>query len=269
MTREKKLWILFLLLVSVYVVLGFDPRLETTYYDYTSEKIPEIFDGFRIVQISDFHLKKFGKKGEKLVKAVVDCRPDVIVLTGDIVDEDHDDLAPLEELLRGISGEASVYYVSGNHDLEPAAARQYEKMQELFQSYEVTDLDDKQEMITMGRSKICLTGSKWRSGYFSDYLQIADTEYFNILLYHGSDFFERLAEFGYDLILAGHIHGGIVRLPFAGGVFGNDGSWFPEYDAGCFTKGSCRMISSRGLGDAKIPRFYNRPELVCIELHSK
>ncbi len=269
MTKKKKLLILFFLLVSAFLVLGFDPRLETTYYDYTSEKIPEVFNNFRIVQISDFHLKKFGKKEEKLIKAVMDCRPDVIVLTGDMVDENHDDLAPLKELLQGISGKVPIYYVSGNHDLKPTATRQYEEMQELFQSHGVIDLDDKQEFITIGGSSICFTGSKWRSGYFSDYLPIADTEYFNILLYHGSDYFERLTDFGYDLILSGHAHGGVVRLPIVGGVFGNDGSLFPEYDAGCFTKGSCSMISSRGLGDAKIPRFYNRPELVCVELHSK
>lgn len=261
-------FILFLLLAA-FLLLGLDHRLSVTRYEYSSEKVPEAFHGFSIVQISDLHLKEFGSHQKKLIDAIKSCRPDIIVMTGDIVDEDHTDLSPLNDLLNGIYQEAPVYFISGNHELIPEASSQYEQMQELFLQYGVTDLDDRHEFIQSGASRICLTGSKWRSKYVADYLPDADPEYFNILLYHGSDFFPLLASFGYDLILSGHTHGGIVRLPFIGGIFGNNGELFPEYDAGVFRLEQSTLISSRGLGDSYIPRFYNRPELVCIKLFHK
>lgn len=260
---------ILILFLALFVFFGLDHRLSTTCYEYSSEKIPKTFNGFSIVQISDLHLKNFGSHQSSLISAIEECRPDVIVMTGDIVDEDHSDLTPLSDLLEGIYQLAPVYFVSGNHDLMPEASSQYEQMQDLFREYGVIDLDDQNAFIQIGASKICFTGSKWRSKYVSDYLSDADQDYFNILLYHGSDYFPSLASFGYDLILSGHAHGGIVRLPFIGGVFGNNGELFPEYDAGVFSLEQSTLISSRGLGDSHIPRFYNRPELVCIKLRSR
>ncbi len=266
----KLKWLLkgLLALVAAFIIIGFDHRLETTYYDYTSEKIPEEFDGFRIVQISDFHLKKFGRAEKKLISAIADCEPDLIVMTGDIVDEDHENIEPLEQLVEGIHEFAPIYYVSGNNDLESSAVTQYDQMENLFANYGVTDLDDKQETISRKNAKIRLTGVKWRAQYFRDYIKRADPDYFNILLYHGGDYFDLLSGYGYDLLFAGHIHGGVIRIPFVGGLLNNDGNLFPEYDAGAYETTSMSMVLSRGLGGGVgVPRFYNRPELVCVELH--
>lgn len=264
---KKKILLSILIILIIYIAIGLDPRLQTTHYDYTSPKIPGDFSGFQIVQISDFHLKEFGKHEEKLIQAVADCNPDIIVMTGDIVDEDHKDLSPLEDLLKGISSMAPIYYVTGNHEFESDAVLQYQNMLKLFDKYNIINLDDKSEVISKKNSSICITGAQWRSQYVTDYLPTANTDYFNILLYHGSDYFPQLSNFGYDLLLAGHSHGGIIRLPFVGGIFGNSGELFPSYAGGIHTLDHFILISSRGLGDARLPRFYNRPELVHITLY--
>ena len=253
----------------LFIILGLDPRLQTTYYDYSSTKIPASFDGFCIVQLSDFHLKKFGKKESVLIQAVNDCQPDLIVFTGDVIDENHRDISPLKDLLEGIYQTAPIYYISGNHDLLEDALPMRHEMEQLFMEYGVINLDDQETVIYHGDSTIRLTGLGWHSRYFSNFINPADLDYFNILLYHGSNYFPGLSQYGYDLLLAGHVHGGIVRLPFLGGVFSNEGSLFPTYDSGIFQENGCVMISSRGLGDARIPRFYNRPEVVSITLHAK
>lgn len=265
---KRKILLITTLVFIFFCIVGFDPRLEVTYYDYSNPKVPASFDNFRIVHISDLHLKNFGSNQSRLLEAIMDYQPDIIVMTGDIVDENHDSLAPLENLLKGISS-IPTYYVSGNHELLPEASSQYQTMLDLFSQYGVVNLDDQTETILRENSSIYITGSRWRSKYVVNYLPNADENYFNILLYHGTDFFPELASFHYDLILSGHVHGGIVRLPFIGGLFSNNGTLFPEYDAGIFSSNYTTMISSRGLGDSHIPRFYNRPELVCITLHTK
>lgn len=265
----KRLLQLFLVVTLVYMIIGFDQRLETTYYDYTSTKVPEEFEGFRIVQISDFHLKRFGDGEENLIAAIAECAPDIIVMTGDIVDEDHEDITPLVQLIEGIHELAPIYYVSGNHDLDRDAIAQYDRMQNLFMNYGVTDLDDQQEIIRRNNAQIRLTGVQYRSVYFKDYINSANQNYFNILLYHDGSLFDLLSGYGYDLLFAGHIHGGVVRIPTIGGILGPDETFFPQYDAGAYENQNMSMVLSRGLGDARLPRFYNRPELVCVELHAQ
>ena len=255
--------------VALFIILGLDSRLQTTYYDYSSTKIPASFDGFCIVQLSDFHLKKFGKAESTLIQAINNCQPDLIVFTGDVVDENHRDISPLKDLLEGICQTAPIYYISGNHDLLAEALPMRREMEQLFLEYGVINLDDQEATISRGGSTIQFTGLGWHSRYFSNYLKPANPDYFNVLLYHGSDYFPGLSQYGYDLLLAGHVHGCIVRLPLLGGVFSNEGSLFPTYDSGIFQKNGCVMISSRGLGDARLPRFYNRPEVVSITLHAK
>ena len=183
--------------------------------------------------------------------------------------KNHRDISPLKDLLEGICQTAPIYYISGNHDLLAEALPMRREMEQLFLEYGVINLDDQEATISRGGSTIQFTGLGWHSRYFSNYLKPANPDYFNVLLYHGSDYFPGLSQYGYDLLLAGHVHGGIVRLPLLGGVFSNEGSLFPTYDSGIFQKNGCVMISSRGLGDARLPRFYNRPEVVSITLHAK
>ena len=249
-----------------------DSRLEISNYTYQSSEIPSDFDNYKICQISDLHCKHFGKNNETLINAIQEMSPDIVVLTGDIVDEDHDDLSSVEQLFIGLQElQIPAYYVTGNHELAPDAAVQYAQLLDLMNTYQVTDLDDRSVSLTKESSSIQLTGCKWRSGYLVHFLPPVNAEGFHILLYHGADFYDLISHYGYDLVLSGHIHGGLVRIPILDiGVLGNTGNLFPKYTHGIYQNKSqtSTMIVSRGLGDAALPRFFNRPDLVCITLKS-
>lgn len=267
MKRAKRLILLLLGLVfTLLLILGFNTSLEVTNYTYKNTKIPDSFHGYKIAFISDLHHENFGENQSTLLDAITSQNPDIVVMTGDIVDEDHTDMKPVEDLIKGLSPDYPIYYVSGNHDICTAATKQYLKLQGLFETYGVMDIDDMQVSLKKGEDTILMTGSKWRSVYVEDYLELADPSYFNILLYHGSDLFDYVAPFGYDLVLSGHTHGGIIRLPFIGGLITNTRDFLPTYAGGTYKQGISTLISSRGLGDAVIPRFNNRPELVFVTL---
>lgn len=271
MNKTKKIILTACILcVLLFLIIGLNPFLQTTEYVYESSEIPAAFDNYKICHISDLHCKSFGKENEKLLAAIDEMNPDIVVLTGDIVDEDHDDLSAVKNLFVGLKDrKLATYYITGNHELEEDATRQYEELLSLMAIYGVTDLDDKSETISIGEDSIYLTGSKWYSRYVINFLNPTTPEGFHILLYHGTDFFDLISDYNYDLILSGHIHGGIIRLPFINaGLLGNSGEFFPKYVSGVYQNGkeTCTMIASRGLGDAFLPRFYNRPELICITL---
>lgn len=261
---------LLLAVFILFMIAGFDPRLETTEYVYENNEIPEAFDGFKICHISDLHCKSFGKNNETLLSAIKDMEPDIVVLTGDIVDEYHSDIKSVEHLLKGLKelGLPS-YYVSGNHDLDFEATGQYAELCSLMELYGITDLDNRTEVVTKDDDSVLLNGLKWYDWHAERQLTPADPEGLQILLYHGTDSFDAIKDYNYDLILAGHVHGGIIRIPFINkGILGPSIELFPKYTSGVYTNdsGDCTMISSRGLGFSVIPRFYNRPELVCITL---
>lgn len=259
-------------ILILFLLIGLDPRLEVTNYTYRSSEIPSEFDDFKICQISDLHCKSFGKNNKTLISEIQKMSPDIVVLTGDIVDENHDDLSSVENLFIGLQElQIPAYYVTGNHELNESASTQYAQLLALMDTYQVTDLDDRSESISRGTSSIYLTGGKWYSRYITNFLQPATAEDFHILLYHGADFFDIISDYNYDLVLSGHIHGGVIRIPFLDiGVLENTGKLFPKYTHGIYQNEtqSSTMIVSRGLGDAAIPRFFNRPELVCITLRS-
>lgn len=273
----KKKWkirhivILFLLIfVIAYVIYGFcDTKLTLTLYDYHNTKLPEEFNGFKIIQISDLHHKNFGKNQEQLIDMIRKEKPDIILLTGDIADEEHTNMKPIEDMLVGICDIASVYYVSGNHELYNKAKKQYDKLEELFDEYGVMDIDDETVEIEKGNASIYLHGEKYRNKSIAKHMEYVDESKFNILMYHCSDAFDLINNFGYDIIFSGHTHGGVVKLPFIGGLVGNGGELFPKYDSGAFIHEKCTMFSSSGLGDTKFPRFNNPPEVLSVTLYSK
>lgn len=268
--KKKHHWGIFIfLLISIYIFIGLLPSsIDVTHYNYKSGKLPLEFNGFKIVQISDLHNKNFGKNQSELIHLIKKENPDIIVLTGDIVDEDHDNLKSVEDLLMGIKDISPVYFVSGNHEQCREAQIQYSKLKLLLNDYGVTILNDNSHIITINNSSITLTGSQYYGEYTGSKLPKADKDSFNILLCHDNNVIDTIYDYGYDIILSGHCHGGIIRLPYLGGVIGNSRNLFPKYDAGVFEKGNCTQYISRGLGDADVPRFYNPPELVVITLHS-
>lgn len=264
----KKIVLLSVLILFIlYIGLGFISPLRTVRYSITDSQIPRDFDGYKIVMLTDFHCKDFGDKEGDLITEISKCNPDIICLTGDIVDESHS-IDNADYLLSAISQIAPIYYVTGNHEFYRGAP--YMEFQLLCEKYGVHILNSKTEDITIGSSTIKISGLDYHdptSDIFR-HLGYADTKYYNIMLYHDSTMFDFISAFDYNLVLAGHIHGGLIRLPFIGGLINNDFTLFPKYDYGRFDKKNSTMISSSGLGDARIPRWNNPREIVEITLHS-
>ncbi|WP_455718583.1 metallophosphoesterase [Anaerosporobacter sp.] len=264
----KKYFLLLIILIILFI--GFHNDLDVTHYVYSDIEIPDAFDGYKIVQISDYHCKLINGSNNKLISAIKSYNPDIIVITGDMIDSDHSDISAVESLLKGISDIAPIYAVSGNHEFDLGA--QYDKLLNLYNKYGVIDLDDSKVVITKDNSHITLYGlsaNKMDVIYNPKALPETEVGTFSILLYHYTNHFDYFTDNRFNLILAGHTHGGIIRIPFVGGLIGNNSTFFPKYDSGRFVHDQTTMISSRGIGDASIPRFFNHSELVCITLHSK
>ncbi len=268
MKRKNKGWLvakIFLILILL-LLCGFISPLKLTKYDLTFDNLPESFDGYRIVQITDFHCKDFGEKEENLIKMVKNANPDLILLTGDIVDEDHT-IENAQYLFDGICELAPVYYVMGNHEYYDGAP--YQEFKDLCSDYGVTILKNETVEIKKDDDKILLTGLEYVNYAYNmkEVIGYADANYFNILIYHDSSRFDFFKEYDYDLLLCGHLHGGLIRLPFVGGLLSSEYTFFPEYDYGMFQEKNSIMISSSGLGDARVPRWNNPRECVLIKLH--
>lgn len=264
--NRKNVLILCIIVILLYIISGFYNPLVLTRYDYTSSKVPEGFDGYRIVHISDFHCKEFGDGESDLIAMIRNAEPDLILFTGDSIDDEHS-LGNYRDLITGIYDVAPIYYVNGNHEYDASAP--LAEMKELNEKYQVHDLNDASVVVEHNGDSILLSGLDFRLTMrgLRNNIDYANTTMFNILLYHGTDKFDGIAPYNYDLVLSGHTHGGIVCLPFIGGIISNQKELFPKYDSGVYTSGLSTMISSRGLGDASIPRFHNPREVICITLH--
>lgn len=260
------------------IAKGFDNRLEITDYKISSPKIPEEFDNFRIVQISDFHSDSFpGIPG-----AIKALRPDLIVSTGDLADDEGSYL-PAIRLCENLTPIAPMYAVTGNHDLWRSDYDTFEK--DLSKTGVVT-LHDERIYIEKNGKKIGLCGiddpfSLTKENIMDNLSrslgQISKASCFDILLFHRANLLHEIKHHGFDLILSGHMHGGQVRLPWGSGVFSPKSSFasgeamlFPKYFGGHYTYKDTHMIVNRGLGNPMIiPRLFNRPEITLITLKSQ
>ncbi len=246
-------------------------------YEITSESLPECFSDFRIVQISDLHNAVFGEKNSRLIRAIEMSEPDIIVITGDMVDSRRTDCAVALDLAERIVRLAPVYYITGNHEeaLDRAERTEFE---DGLTRRGVMVLHNEEIVISRGEDEISLIGlSDARStdqlAEYSDTAGISnsslsDSEY-TILLSHRPHYFEQYAASGVDLVFSGHAHGGQVRIPFIGGLYAPGQGFLPEYDAGIYTAEKTAMVVSRGLGNSICPiRFNDPPELVVVTLKS-
>lgn len=284
--------IVLLIVISLLLFCSNQNRhLETTYYTYKAEQLGVDLDGYRIVQISDLHNAKFGKDNQKLVDKIRECEPDMIVLTGDLVDSNHTNVDRAVQFVNEIVKICPVYYVTGNHEYWLEASEYDELMSGLTRAGAVI-LDDQVVEISRGDAKFRLVGLDDRSlsdgtleALLSDESirhdqagqkeETADNENsekkeFTVVLAHEPQYLARYAGIGVDLVLSGHAHGGQFRLPFVGGIVAPDQGFLPEYTAGEYYMDGTEMIVSRGLGNSVIPvRLFNYPEIVCVELVGK
>ncbi|HHV08973.1 MAG TPA: metallophosphoesterase [Clostridiales bacterium] len=255
--------------------------IQTTQISINSEKIPESFKGFKIVQVSDLHNTEFGQNQSKLLRKVGDASPNIIVVTGDLIDSNNIDVEKAMDFITGAVRIAPVYYVTGNHE---ARTDKYVKLEEEMTRAGVIILKDK--VITLGHDGdfIQLLGlddpdftmkgdTHGESAVMIDTklksMQIGNGQY-TILLSHRPELFDVYVSNRMDLILSGHAHGGQIRLPFIGGLVAPNQGFFPTYSEGVYEKKQTKMVVSRGLGNSIIPvRINNRPELVVITLASQ
>ena len=247
--------------------------LEISRYEVASQKLPESFDGFKIVQLSDLHGAEFGEDGMELVDKVGSLEPDIIALTGDFV-TDEGDLAAVEKLAARLVKLCPVYFVSGNHEFGSGLAV---KVRNILERAGVKYLSNEYLTISRGDDEILLGGVEDPLAYadmlspdeLAQKMNDAAPDAFKILLGHRNYWMTEYPELPVDLIFCGHAHGGLIRIPGVGGLIGTDRRLFPDFDAGEYNNGRYTLIVSRGLGNSvPIPRVFNRPEIVCVELSS-
>ncbi len=260
------------------VAKGFDNRIEVTDYAVESPKIGEGFNGFRILQISDYHCDSL----PGLVEEIKALRPDIIVSTGDLV-HDKGSYKPGVRLMERLVKIAPVYAVTGNHDIWRA---DYSDMERELNEIGVTTLHDDCVFIKRGGDELRLAGiddpfstekSNIEENIENSIAQIPRYDGYTILLFHRANQMDILKHHGFDLILSGHMHGGQFRLPWGTGVCEPKSSWgsnsrafFPKYFAGLYESHGTKMIVNRGLGNPMIiPRLFNRPEITVVELGHK
>ena len=243
----------------------------------TNDKIPQSFEGFRIAQVSDLHNAELGKDNNKLIEKLNECEPDIIVLTGDLIDSNHTNLEVALSFARQAVKIAPCYFVTGNH--EAWVGSQYEELKTSLENAGVTVLQDEAIELNYGDECIQLIGLNdpdfsERDSFLSESIletklsQVNIGNGFTILLSHRPEHFNVYQNKNIDLVLSGHAHGGQFRLPVLGGVIAPNQGLFPKYDAGTYTENGTTMIVSRGIGNSIIPfRVNNRPEIVLVELH--
>lgn len=278
MNKRRFRWtVRIVFLCAVLWILWANRALEVTEYTVRDGEIPASFDGFRIVQISDLHNASFGENNEKLLKMMTEAAPDIILLTGDLVDSRNTDIDVGIRFGGDAAKIAPTYYVSGNHE---SRLSEYGELKAGLEAAGVVVLEN--ETLTLDRegetvTLMGVTDPSFSTGYLAggesavmeENLSRLDWEGYGILLSHRPELFDAYAEAGVDLVFSGHAHGGQFRFPFIGGLFAPGQGWLPEYDAGTFLSGETTMVVSRGLGASAFPlRFNNRPEIVVMTLES-
>lgn len=270
-----------ILVLGILLLLGWvlwaNTALTMSHYTVTDPEIPDAFDDFRILQISDLHNASFGENNEKLLQMMAEAAPDIIVLTGDLVDSRNTDIDIGIRFAEAAAQIAPTYYVSGNHE---ARIREYGTLKAGLKAAGVVLLENEQLTLERKGEQIILMGvddPSFGAAYLlgseasvvASELDKLKSDGYTVLLSHRPELFRIYTEYGINLVFTGHAHGGQFRLPFVGGLVAPGQGFFPEYDAGLFTQQDTNMVVSRGLGNSIIPlRFNNRPEIVIVTLKS-
>lgn len=260
-----------------------DTSLSLSQYTVAPRDLPQDLDGMRIVQLSDLHNMRFGKKQERLLQKVASLSPDIIVLTGDLADKRRtrdERFLPAKELAEGLVKIAPVYAVMGNHETEKGRV---ESMTAVLSSCGVTVLHNTAVPVFFGGAAFTMLGAadiaeSWAlfpedeeqgNAAHAETLRslCSRAEGFSILLSHRPHLIPMYRSCDVSLIFSGHAHGGQVRLPFIGGLFAPQQGIFPKYTSGVHDLGNAFLIVSRGLGNSRFPfRVFNRPEILLAEL---
>ena len=275
--RRRRRWLprlLALAALCALLVWWSNRSLQTQRFTYASPRLPEGFDGCVIVQLSDLHGARFGEDNQDLLSRVREEKPDYIFLTGDLLDQyrktPHSYAATLVESLADI---APTYFVTGNHEW---ALRGVPDLKRELEAAGATVLTNEYVLLERGGDQILLAGIDDPNGFadqktpeeLAREVREAWGDSFWLLLAHRNNYFEReYSRLGADLVISGHGHGGLVRLPFTDGLVSVERRLFPSYTAGFYHANGSELFVSRGLGNSGPTfRLFNRPEVVVLTL---
>lgn len=278
---RRKVWLAGICLFVVLLIwlIWESVSLQVTKYQVSSENLPKAFDGYRIVQVSDFHNHRYGADNAGLLEEIKKLRPDIIAVTGDVITNSRDlktDNTP--NFLRRLTAIAPVYYVPGNHE---AWTSEYPRLERQMRDAGIHVLRNEKVVLQKGTDTIELLGvddPAFAEESFADdaaamdaaLQKLCDGSHCRILLSHRPELFDQYAAHNIDLVFSGHAHGGQFRLPGIGGLYAPNQGIFPKYSGGLYRKGNTQMVVSRGLGNGFFPiRIGNRLELVFVTLHTE
>jgi len=270
--------LLVLVLAAVVILVDSNTRLVTTEFGLYYGNLPAAFDGYRIVVLSDIHAAEIGKGNETLIDIVSNAKPDMIAITGDLIDKVQaakpvwKQLEIAGQLIEGLTPIAPVYYVTGNHEWDSG---EIWSLLALLEEKGVHVLRNNYTLLESGGETIILAGTddpngpadmvkprKFIRGIFD-----AEGEGFTVVLTHRNSNLDLYGALGVDLVLCGHAHGGLIRLPFTDGLIGPRLDFFPTHTNGLYTAGGTNMVVSRGVGNHMgWTRFLNNPQVVVVEL---
>ena len=255
-----------------------------SFYSINSQLLPNSFDGFKIVHLSDLHNKVFGNDNAPLLNLIEPEQPDINVMTGDLISHKAPNTEQFLTLVQKMRKLCPVYYVNGNHELSDIDNDEFERVAEKMTEYGAVCLDNTSAEIHRGNEYIRICGLCYTAEYYRgvreykrnwksfmltdmiDYMGIKQSDEYTILLAHNPLDFDVHAEWGADLSFGGHVHGGLIRLPIVKGVFSPERRFFPKYKEGVYQVGSSYLVASRGLGKIRIN---NPPEVVVVTLNKK
>lgn len=272
--KKKKTRKIALIILLVIVIVACDMRLKSVVYIFDS---PKIENPVKIAFISDLHGNWYGKNQKTLIKAIDKQNPDLVLFGGDIFD-DKISYKESEETISILSKKYKCYYVSGNHEYW---SKDIENIFNIIKSYGVTILSGDVETIEINGQIINICGLDDPDDYvyMSDGISIEEQiktvdekvnrDYYTILLSHRPEYYDLYSRYGFDLVLSGHAHGGQWRIPLIlNGLYAPNQGLFPKYAGGVYDYEGGSMVVSRGLDrqGVKVPRIFNRPEIVFIEI---
>ncbi len=257
-------------------------------YKIQSVNLPKAFHDYKIVVLADLHNKSFGRNNERLIKQISDIKPDIILIAGDLlVRKQPENFDVALKFLKGLSKICPIYYGLGNHEQsimsdEKKAPVGYGDYINQVNKMGIIFLDNESITLRRKNGQICITGVSIDKMFFQkfklspmpeEYLQnlvgFSNKECYNILIAHNPTYFKNYISWGANLTVSGHIHGGVIKLPFLGGMLSPQYRFFPKYDGGRYDRNSKTMLVSRGLGGHTIKfRILNRPEIVIVTLMS-
>lgn len=253
--------------------------IEVSKYKIKSDKIPEEFNKFKIVHLSDFHSYGFGKDNIKLIEKINNENPSIIVMTGDMVNKYDRNFEKFLNLAETLSKKYEIYYIIGNHEIR-LRNNDLDFIIQKLKKIGIKVLRDEKITIMRKKDLINIYGLdiplsyykiKNRSSNIEEVLNAVlnkcNEKEYNILLAHNPLYFDEYIKHNVDLTLSGHVHGGMIRLPFIGALLSPERKFFPKYSSGVYEVNNKKLIVSRGLGHSKPGiRLFNKREIVSITL---